>query len=65
MPTTIICGAMLPIAYIGFLILQRSKAYLGDDRPTGGRAVVATGGLVLAMVVIVTSLTFYLINKFG
>lgn len=64
-PTTIICGAMLPIAYIGFLILQRSKAYLGDDRPTGWRAVVATGGLVLAMVVIVTSLTFYLINKFG
>lgn len=65
MPTTIICGAMLPIAYIGFLILQRSKAYLGDDRPTGGRAVLATGGLVVAMAVILTSLAFYLVNKFG
>ncbi|MFT4513849.1 MAG: manganese transport protein [Planctomycetota bacterium] len=64
-PTTIICGAMLPIAYIGFLILQRSKAYLGEDQPRGARAVVGTGGLVLAMLVIVTSLTFYLINKFG
>ena len=64
MPTTIICGAMLPIAYVGFLILQRSKAYLGDDRPTGLRGVVATGGLVVAMVVIVTSLAFYLRSKF-
>lgn len=63
MPTTIICGAMMPIAYIGFLILQRKKAYLGDDRPTGFRGFLGTAVIVGAMVVLVTSLTFYLINK--
>ncbi|HEB51787.1 MAG TPA: hypothetical protein ENI87_00890 [bacterium] len=61
-PTTIICGAMLPVAYLGFLLLQRSKAYLGEERPTGLRGVVATGGLVVAMVVILTALAFYLLT---
>ena len=63
MPTTIISGAMMPIAYVGFLILQRKKAYLGDDRATGLRGIASIGVLVVAMVVLVTSLTFYLINK--
>lgn len=34
-PTNIICGLFLPLAYVGFLILQRSRAYLGDDVPSG------------------------------
>jgi len=63
LPTTIICGAMLPIAYIGFLVLQRSKAYMGVDRPVGLRGIVGTAGLLLAMAVLVTALTFYLASK--
>ena len=54
---------MLPIAYIGFLLLQRSRAYLGDDRPRGWRGFLATAGLVAAMLVIVVSLTFYVVGK--
>ncbi|MCB9878117.1 MAG: Nramp family divalent metal transporter [Planctomycetes bacterium] len=54
-PTTILCGAMLPIAYVGFLILQRSKRYLGDDRPRGVRGFVATAGLVVAGIVMVAA----------
>ena len=34
-PTNIICGLFLPAAYLGFCVLQRSRAYLGDDRPSG------------------------------
>ena len=34
-PTYIICGLFLPAAYVGFCLLQRSRAYLGDDRPSG------------------------------
>lgn len=34
-PTNIVCGLFLPLAYVGFLILQRSRSYLGDDVPTG------------------------------
>lgn len=34
-PTNIVCGLFLPLAYVGFLVLQRSSAYLGDERPAG------------------------------
>ena len=33
--TNIICGLLLPVAYVGFIKLQKSRAYLGDDRPRG------------------------------
>ena len=55
-PTTVLCGTMLPIAYIGFLLLQRSKAYLGADRQQGLGGLVATGGLLVAMLVIIVSM---------
>ena len=55
-PTTILCGSMLPIAYVGFLLLQRSKSYLGGDRQRGLGGLVATGGLLVAMLVIVVSM---------
>ena len=34
-PTNIICGLFLPAAYAGFCVPQRSRTYLGDDRPQG------------------------------
>jgi Mn2+/Fe2+ NRAMP family transporter len=34
-PTNIVCGLFLPATYLGFCLLQRSRAYLGDDRPAG------------------------------
>lgn len=34
-PTNIVCGLFLPLAYVGFLVLQRSRAYLGDQVPSG------------------------------
>lgn len=34
-PTNIVCGLFLPATYLGFCLLQRSRAYLGDDRPGG------------------------------
>ncbi len=62
-PTTIVCGAMLPIAYLGFLLLQRSDAYLGADRPRGLRGALASGVLVVAMLVVVAALVAYLVPK--
>ena len=64
-PTSIICGAFLPVTYIGILLLQRSKAYLGADRPEGARGTLWTIGLLLATLVVVVGLTAYLIGKFG
>lgn len=56
-PTSVIGGAMIPIAYFTFLLLMNSKSLLGDAKPTGGRAIkwnvlmilatgIATGGTV-------------------
>ncbi len=36
-PTSVIGGAMLPIAYLSFLLLMNSKRTLGDSMPTGGK----------------------------
>jgi hypothetical protein len=52
-PTSLIAGAMLPLAYIGFMRLQTSRAYLGDDRPRGalGTAWLAAMGVGTAILV--------------
>lgn len=34
-PTNIVCGLFVPATYAGFCLLQKSEAYLGDDRPAG------------------------------
>ena len=39
-PTSVIGGAMLPIAYVSFLLLMNSKAVLGDAMPTGTKRIV-------------------------
>lgn len=48
-PTSIVCGLLLPLAYIGIIRLQASRAYLGDDQPRGAR-----GALLLAAMVAIT-----------
>jgi len=39
-PTSVIGGAMLPIAYVSFLLLMNSRSVLGEAMPTGARRVV-------------------------
>lgn len=36
-PTNIICGFLLPLAYVAFIRLHVSREYLKDDRPRGTR----------------------------
>lgn len=60
-PTTIVCGAMLPIAYVGFLLLHRSRGYLdANDRPRGPWVPAI---LVAAVLVLVVALGFYVADK--
>lgn len=50
LPTSAFCGLLLPIAYIGWLLLNNREDYLGEDRPAGIRAAlfnVAMSGCVL------------------
>lgn len=52
-PTSLIAGALLPLAYFGFIKLQMSRAYLGSDRPRGalGAAWIAAMGVGTAILV--------------
>ncbi|MHC4378767.1 MAG: divalent metal cation transporter [Planctomycetota bacterium] len=62
-PTGVITGFLLPLAYLGFVKLQRSTAYLGDDRPRGASGAAWIGGMVLATVVLLVFLGWYLVTK--
>jgi len=62
-PTGVITGFLLPLAYIGFVKLQRSEAYLGEDRPKGAAGAAWLGGMVLATIVLLVFLGWYLMTK--
>jgi Mn2+/Fe2+ NRAMP family transporter len=38
-PTSVIGGSMIPIAYFTFFLMMNSKTLLGDSMPTGGRRI--------------------------
>jgi hypothetical protein len=59
-PTSILVAFFLPVTYLGFLKLQRSRAYLGDDLPRGALGGIWTAALAAATVVISGFLVYQL-----
>ena len=59
-PTSAICGLMLPIAFIAFFILNNSKKYLGKDKPRGIKAVVWNIAMLISIGVTIASIIYYL-----
>lgn len=57
-PTSVICGALMPIACVGFIILHVNKKYLGDDTPRGPRATVWIIGLIVYTLVLTVGTGF-------
>ena len=55
-PTTLLCGFLLPLAYLGFVKLQRSSVYLGSDLPRGPKATAWIGSMLVAILVLVVFL---------
>jgi Mn2+/Fe2+ NRAMP family transporter len=58
LPTSAICGFLLPIAYLGWLFLNNSRSYLGDDRPEGGRRLLYNVAMVLCIVTVLASVVY-------
>ena len=58
LPTSAFCGILLPIAYIGWLLLNNKKAYLGNDMPTGNRAIVYNTAMVICVIMVLASVTY-------
>jgi Mn2+/Fe2+ NRAMP family transporter len=63
-PTTAICGLLLPVSYAAFFILNNSKKYLGNDRPAGAKAVIWNTGMLAAIIVSAASSCYYLYTLF-
>ncbi len=61
-PTNIICGLFLPAAYIGFCLLQRSRSYLGDDRPSGLGGRLWLGAMVGVTLFLIAFLGWYVVR---
>lgn len=63
-PTTAICCLLLPVAYAAFFMLNNSKKYLGQDKPTGAKAVIWNIGMLTAIIVSAASSCYYLYTCF-
>lgn len=61
-PTSAVALIMLPVAYIGFLLLNNSKKYLGDDMPRGRMRFWWNTGMIAAISVTLVSVVYYLIT---
>ena len=63
-PTTILTGFLLPAVYIGILKMQRSKEYLGAERPEGIKALLWQGLILLATLVLSAFLIWKTVTAF-
>ncbi len=61
-PTGAIAGIMLPVAYIGFFVLNNNKKYLGDATPRGTKAVIWNIAMLIGIVLSIITITYYLLN---
>jgi len=65
LPAFTIGLVMLPIAYIGWFLLQNSSRFLGDARPPGRAALLWNGTMILALGVTLVSVGYTLYTRFG
>ena len=65
LPTSAICGFLLPIAYIGWLVLNNRSAYLGDDRPAGNKALLYNGAMLRCILLVLASVTYRTLVALG
>jgi Mn2+/Fe2+ NRAMP family transporter len=61
-PASAICGLMLPIAFIAFFILNNSKRYLGENKPTGVKALVWNIAMLISISATMASIVYYLVS---
>ena len=62
-PTSAIAGLLLPIAYVGWFILNNSTRYLGEDKPTGKKAMWCNIAMLISIVVATSAAVYYLYSK--
>lgn len=65
MPTSVFCGALIPIAYWSFFGLMNSRSLLGENIPKGGRRIAWNVLMLIALAVVTSGTLWILWNKAG
>lgn len=65
LPTSAIAGLLLPIAYVGFLVLNNRRDYLGADMPVGARRWVCNALMVLCVATVLASVSYTTAVRMG
>lgn len=63
-PTSAICGILLPIAYVAFFVMNNRADYLGADKPRGVAAAFWNVGMLLAIIAALVSTAWFLYTRF-
>lgn len=58
LPTSAICGLLLPIAYIGWYLLNNNQAYLGEAMPVGNRRKLYNLAMMLCILTVLASVIY-------
>jgi Mn2+/Fe2+ NRAMP family transporter len=61
-PTAAICGILLPIAYVGFFLLNNNKRYLSEDTPKAFKAVLWNTGMLMAITISSIAAVYYVVS---
>ena len=61
-PTSAIALILLPVAYIGFFLLNNSEKYMRSDMPRGGRRFWWNTGMIIAISITLISVVYYLVK---
>jgi len=64
-PTSVFCGALIPIAYWTFFCLMNSRSVLGEKMPRGGRRVAWNVLMLIALAVVTPGSLWIIWNKAG
>lgn len=65
LPTSAICGFLLPVAYIGWAILNNKRSYLGDAMPTGNKRLFINLAMAICIVTVLASVVYSTAVKMG
>ncbi len=64
-PTSAICGFLLPLAYVGWAILNNKKAYLGQATPKGTKKLIYNFLMALCILMVLSSVIYSTLIKLG
>jgi manganese transport protein len=62
-PTSAVCGLLLPFAYVVFILLNNNRAYLGAARSVGARALLWNLAMIAALITSVASAAYYIYSN--